>query len=171
MNPIESQVHSISMALEHTSSDVIADLSVSCQDYPVAPTGERLPDQKLGLWISNLLRYGVWIASITVSLGGILYLIRHGLEPVDYQIFHGEPAAFCNPSGIINAVLAGRGQGVIQLGLLILIATPILRVLFSLLFFVQKRDLKYILITALVMGGLIYSLLGAYILNPSHGMG
>ncbi|MBD1909889.1 MULTISPECIES: DUF1634 domain-containing protein [unclassified Leptolyngbya] len=163
MNPPLDQVQSISVALKPSSSDVIADLSVSCQDYPAVPVEGRSRDQKLGLWISNLLRYGVWLASITVFLGGILYLIRHGMEPVDYQIFHGEPAAFCNPSGIVDAVLSGRGRGMIQFGLLILIATPVLRVVLSLLFFISKRDFKYLLITSLVMSGLIYSLLGAYI--------
>lgn len=157
------QVHSVSMALDSSSSDVLVDLSAPCPDHPVSPGGEALSEQALGLWISNLLRYGVWLASITVFVGGMIYLIRHGMEPVDYQIFRGEPDAFRSPSGIINAVLDGRGRGVIQLGLLVLIATPVLRVILSLLFFISKRDLQYILITALVITGLAYSLLGAYL--------
>lgn len=163
MSPIDPRVQSISVALESSSSDVMADFSGSCQDYPLVPVGERSPDQKLAVWISNLLRYGVWLASLTVFLGGILYLIRHGMEPVDYQIFHGEPSAFRNPVGIIESVVLGGGREIIQFGLLILIAIPVLRVILSLLFFIKKRDLKYTLITFLVMSGLIYSLLGAYI--------
>ncbi|MFB2894561.1 DUF1634 domain-containing protein [Aerosakkonemataceae cyanobacterium BLCC-F50] len=119
-------------------------------------------EQQLGLLLSNLLKYGVFLASAVVLVGGILYLIRHGTEPADYRVFHGVPSEFRSPEGVINAVLAGRRRGIIQLGLLILIATPIVRVAISFLAFLRQRDYVYIVVTLLVLSGLIYSLIGAY---------
>lgn len=156
----ESDAQSLSIALDHPS-ELVMDLSIRCQDYPEERT-ETSPDAQLGTLLSHLLRCGVWIATITVLLGGVLYLMRHGMEPVNYQIFRGEPEAFRSPQGVIDAVFAGRRRGIIQLGLLFLIATPVLRVLISLLFFIRQRDFIYVLITGLVMSGLLYSLLGAY---------
>ena len=120
-------------------------------------------EQRLGQWISDLLSYGVLTASAIVCIGGIWYLIRHGAEPVDYHVFRGEPDIFRSPTGIVAAVLAGRARGLIQLGLLLLIATPIARVILSLVTFLRWRDLTYTVITLLVLTGLIYSFIGAYV--------
>jgi uncharacterized membrane protein len=158
--PQESEPQSLSIALDHPS-DLVMDLSSRCQDYP-EERSETSPDARLGAILSHLLRYGVWIATATVLLGGILYLMRHGMEPVNYQIFHGEPDAFRSPQGVIDAVVSGQRRGIIQLGLLFLIVTPVLRVFVSLLFFIRQRDFIYVLITGLVLSGLLYSLLGAY---------
>jgi uncharacterized membrane protein len=162
----EPEVQTISIALEHPPElvppELVVDLSVSCQDYPPQRVDERSPDYRLGTILSNLLKYGVWIATATVLLGGILYLIRHGMEPVNYHIFQGEPDVFRSPAGVIDAVCSGRRRGIVQLGLLFLIATPVVRVLTAFAFFIKQRDLPYIVITGLVISGLLYSLLGAY---------
>ncbi|MFB2876363.1 DUF1634 domain-containing protein [Floridanema aerugineum] len=119
-------------------------------------------EQQLELLLSNLLKYGVFLASAVVLVGGILYLIRHGTEPADYRVFHGVPSEFRSPEGVINAVLAGSRRGIIQLGLLILVATPIVRVAISFLAFLRQRDYVYVVVTLLVLSGLIYSMIGAY---------
>lgn len=160
MSQLDSEIPA-SVALPQPSPDLTIDLSLSCQDYP-PQIDEQSPDYQLGLLLSRLLRYGVWIATATVLLGGILYLRRHGMEPVDYHLFRGEPEIFRSPAGVMQAVGDGRRRGIIQLGLLFLIATPIMRVLVSLVFFLIRRDYIYSLVTGLVMAGLLYSLLGAY---------
>lgn len=125
-------------------------------------TLDRSQEAKLELWISNLLRYGVQLSSLIVLVGGILYLIHHHAEPVDYRVFQGEPAIYRSPSGVVQALLEGHRRGIIQLGLLVLIATPILRVLLSLVTFLRWRDYTYAAITFLVLSGLIYSFVSAY---------
>ena len=55
----------------------------------------------------------------------------------------------------------GRGRGVIQLGLLLLIATPIARVAFSVVGFALERDRMYVVFTLIVLAILLYSLLGS----------
>ncbi|MBX9257989.1 DUF1634 domain-containing protein [Desmonostoc muscorum CCALA 125] len=126
-------------------------------------------EQQLEYLLSNLLKYGVLIASAVVLLGGILYLIHHGAEPAEYHFFRGEPLQFRSPAGVVQAVFSGsdaygglRLRGIIQLGLLLLIATPILRVVISLLAFLLKREFIYVIVTLLVLVSLSYSLLGAY---------
>ena len=129
---------------------------------PGDETLDRSQEAKLENWISNLLRYGVQIASFIVLIGGILYLVRHHAEPVDYRVFRGEPAIYRSPAGVVQALFEGHRRGIIQLGLLVLIATPILRVLLSLVTFLRWRDYTYAAITFLVLSGLIYSFVGAY---------
>jgi len=123
-------------------------------------------EQKLEYLLSNLLVYGVLIASFVVLSGGILYLINHGLDIAEYQVFIGTQSQFHSPTGVVNAVFAGSSQGIIQLGLLILIAVPILRVIISLLTFLLEGEfiyvIIYVIITSLVLASLIYSIVGAY---------
>ena len=123
---------------------------------------ELAQEQQFEQFISNLLKYGVFLSSAIVLVGGILYLIRHGAEPADYRFFLGEPAELRSPKGVIAEVLAGHHRGIIQLGILLLIATPVARVAFSLLAFLWRRDFAYTILTLLVIAGLIYSFLGAY---------
>lgn len=110
--------------------------------------------------VANLLRLGVLIATVVVMLGGVLYLIHHRAEAVNYQFFRGEPPDFRTPEEVAKAVLSGRRRGIIQLGLLLLMATPVARVALSLLIFVQQRDFTYVVVTLMVLTGLMYSILG-----------
>jgi uncharacterized membrane protein len=119
-------------------------------------------EQQLENLLSNLLKYGVLIASAVVLIGGILYLIRHGAEPAGYQFFSGTPSEFRSPTGVVEAVFSGSSRGIIQLGLLLLIAIPIVRVIVSLFAFIRRRDLIYIIVNLFVLAALTYSLIGAY---------
>ncbi|MEH1873103.1 DUF1634 domain-containing protein [Nostoc sp.] len=119
-------------------------------------------EQHFEQFIGNLLRVGVIIATALVLAGGILYLIHHGTEAANYHFFRGELPEFRSPSGVITSVESGRRRGIIQLGLLILIATPVVRVACSLLVYVRQRDFTYILVTLIVLLGLLYSLIGGY---------
>jgi uncharacterized membrane protein len=72
----------------------------------------------------------------------------------------GEPTDLRTLSGIVKDALAFRGRGLIQLGLLLLIATPLARVAFSVLAFAIQRDRLYVVVTLIVLAVLIYSLMG-----------
>lgn len=120
----------------------------------------RWSEHQIEQFIGNLLRFGVLCATSVVLLGGVLYLIRYGNSPANYQFFRGEPADFKSLEGVGTAVLSGRRRGIIQLGLLLLIATPNARVVFSLFAFVRQRDLTYVIVTLIVLTALIYSLVG-----------
>ena len=122
--------------------------------------GQPWSDEKVEKILGNLLRSGVIAAALIVLAGGIIYLFRHGAKPPDYSIFHGVPAEFSSVKGILTSVLGLRSRGLIQLGLLLLIATPVARVAFSIFAFALQRDRIYIVITLIVLGVLIYSLAG-----------
>jgi uncharacterized membrane protein len=112
--------------------------------------------------MSVLLRTGVVLAGLIVLVGGALFLARHPVPLTDYHAFKGEPQEFRTISGIFHEALAFRGRGLIQLGLLVLIATPITRVVFSVFAFLYERDWKYVGFTLIVLGLLLYSLLGGH---------
>ncbi|WP_375510808.1 DUF1634 domain-containing protein [uncultured Nostoc sp.] len=144
------------------SSNTVAQLLNSCEIDVNKNLTKTSSEQQLEYLLSNLMKYGVLIASAIVLLGGILYLIHHGAEPAGYHFFRGEPSEFRSPVGVVKAALSGSDRAIIQLGLLLLIATPIVRVFISLLAFLLQREFIYVIVTLLVMTSLIYSLVGAY---------
>jgi uncharacterized membrane protein len=124
------------------------------------PGSKPWSDEKVEGIVGNLLRSGVIASAFIVLAGGIIYLIRYGGNPPDYSMFRGEPAEFRSVGGILKVALALRSRGLIQLGLLLLIATPVARVAFSVIAFVLQRDRIYIVVTLVVLGVLVYSLAG-----------
>lgn len=123
-------------------------------------TGREWSDRKMQTIIAVLLRAGVILAAVVVIAGAAIYLLRHGSSPADYRVFRGEPTDLRRISGILGDALHLRGRGVIQLGLLLLIATPVARVAFAVFGFAVERDRLYVAITLFVLAVLGYSLLG-----------
>jgi uncharacterized membrane protein len=162
---LESQV--VVIPLKQENSDCVSEafseeVGVALEIHRERNVAKLVSEQQLEQFISNLLKYGVLLSSAVVLVGGILYLMRYGAEPADYRFFLGEPAAFCSPKGVMAEVLAGHYRGIIQFGILLLIATPVARVAFSFLAFLWRRDFAYVVLTFLVLAGLIYSFIGAY---------
>ena len=111
--------------------------------------------------VGNLLRAGVTLSAFVVSVGAVIYLARHGREPATYRVFHGEPSDLRSLSGIVRDAFGLRGRGIIQFGLLLLIATPVVRVAFSIWGFAAEEDRMYMIFTGIVLIVLLYSLLGS----------
>jgi len=120
-------------------------------------------DERLDVTLGYLLRTGVALAASVVCIGGAIFLIRHGESNPDYRAFRGEPPSFRLVSGILRGVGGFSGRAIIQLGLLILIATPVARVAISIYVFFRERDRTYVLATLLVFLLLLYSLFFARI--------
>lgn len=119
-------------------------------------------DQRIDEIMGMLLRTGVVLAAAIVFVGGLVYLMRHRVPVTNYRVFSGEPEELRTISGIFREALAFHGRGLIQLGLLILIATPVARVAFSFFAFLYERDWTYVIVTVLVLGLLLYSLFGGH---------
>ncbi len=111
--------------------------------------------------ISVLLRAGVMLAAAVVLAGGIFYLVHSGHVHPNYRVFHGEPAELTHSSLVIHSAFSDNPEAIIQLGLLLLILTPVTRVLFSVFAFAFERDYMYVVVTLIVLGVLLYSLLAA----------
>jgi len=125
------------------------------------PPKRNWTDQRIENILGNLLRAGVLLSALVVLIGGVIYLLRHGHSPMDFRVFRGEPADLRGVRGIIRDTVALRGRGIIQLGLLLLIATPVARVAFSIFGFAEERDRMYVVFTLIVFSILLYSLTGS----------
>jgi uncharacterized membrane protein len=130
----------------------------------VTTTSAAWNDERLERLIGTLLQVGVVLSGGLVVAGGVIYLIRHGSEPPRYGTFAGEPSDLRTLSGIVAYALSMHGRGIIQLGLLILIATPVARVAFSAVAFALERDWLYVAVTSLVLAVLLFSLTGGHLL-------
>ena len=116
-------------------------------------------EERIDLVVGRLLRIGVSTAAAIVLAGGLLYLIRHGGEPPHVEEFRGEPRALRSVAGILRATTAMSAQGIIQLGVLALVCTPIARVLFTVFAFTRARDYTYVVVALAVLAILLFSLL------------
>jgi uncharacterized membrane protein len=119
-------------------------------------------EYKVEQFIGNLLRGGVLLAAAVVMVGGGLYLVRHGTALPLYGSFRSEPEELRHIPGILADAWALHGRGIIQLGLLLLIATPVARVVCAMGAFVLQRDWLYVSVTVIVLSVLVYSLLGGH---------
>lgn len=108
--------------------------------------------------IGVVLLVGVLASAATVLLGGGVFLWHHGSDPVHYRIFRGEPSDLCTLSGIWADVKSGSGRGIIQIGLILLVAVQLIRVALAGVLFLLSRDKPFVFITAIVLGLLMYAL-------------
>lgn len=119
----------------------------------------KITDTGIERLVSVLLRTGVLLSGVIVLAGGLYYVARHGGETADYHTFRGQPSIDRIVIQIVGGALALRARSIIQFGILVLIATPIARVAFSLVGFAFERDRAYVTITAIVLAILLYSLI------------
>lgn len=118
-------------------------------------------DEKVERIIANLLSTGVFLSAAIVLFGGVIYLMHFGDSTPDYRLFHGEAESLKHIRGILRYAFEFHGRGMIQLGLLLLIATPVARVAFSIFGFAVQRDRMYVIFTLTVLLVLLYSLFGS----------
>jgi uncharacterized membrane protein len=118
----------------------------------------RSADERMDMVISVLLAVGVALAALVVLGGGVAYLMHHGTELPHYAVFRAEPSELRGLGGIARGAAALDPRAIIQLGILLLIATPVARVLFSVAAFARQRDLLYVGATLLVLAILVSNL-------------
>jgi uncharacterized membrane protein len=118
----------------------------------------RVTDENLELAIGRTLQTGVLLAAAVVLVGGILYLFHASGPRPDYSHFHGVAPELRSPSGIWRGMLHADPESTIQFGLLLLIATPVTRVILAGIGFLMERDWLYFWVSAVVLAVLLYSL-------------
>jgi len=122
----------------------------------------KLKDKDIQSLIGSVLRWGVLLSMAVVIIGGVIYLSRHQHEVLDYSKFKGEPDFTRNLSAIVHGIATLRGRAIIQFGIILLIATPITRVLFSAFGFLAEKDYLYVGITLVVLSIIMVSMLGGF---------
>jgi uncharacterized membrane protein len=118
-------------------------------------------DEHLENIIGQLLRAGVLLAAAVVFAGGVGYIIQHHAQHINYRIFNPGTEQLRTLPGIVKLAAAFNSLGVIQLGLVLLIATPIARVAMAVVGFRLERDWMYVLVSSIVLGVLLFSLMHA----------
>ena len=130
-------------------------------DMPQIESPAAWTDQKTEGLIGELLRAGVTAAAVIVVAGAAVFLFRHGLQPANYRVFAGEPSDLREWRGIIHEASHGRGRGIMQFGLLVLLLTPVARVVFAAFAFAMERDWLYVAVSTFVFLVLLYSMAGS----------
>jgi uncharacterized membrane protein len=119
-----------------------------------------MTDHEMDQKIAVLLRVGVILAVVVTLAGGSWHLAQTGGARPNLHVFRGEPAELRSVGGVVRGVAEGQAASLIQLGLLLLIATPIARVAFCAYGFASQRDRTYVAITLIVLAALAASLAG-----------
>lgn len=119
---------------------------------------KRTNDKDLQLIIGNFLRMGVYISMGIVSVGAFIYLTEHAGETVDYATFDANRVNLKTIPAIFLAVGTFKGVAIIQFGLLMLIFTPIARVIMAVVTFFLEKDYLYVAIGLIVLAIIILSL-------------
>jgi uncharacterized membrane protein len=112
--------------------------------------------------ISNLLRLGVVLSLSLVSAGILLTFFHHPDYFSSAQALRRLTAPEHVPhslADVLAGVVAVRGQAVVMVGLMVLMATPVIRVALSLLIFSRQRDRVFVGVTSVVLGLLLLSFL------------
>jgi len=120
----------------------------------------RWNDHQVQQAVGGVLRFGVLTAALVTALGGVFFLVQHGGESVHYARFRGEPSELSSLVGILRGAVHFDARSLTQLGLVLLIDTPVARVALSLVGFLMERDRKYQVITLVVLLILLGSLVG-----------
>jgi uncharacterized membrane protein len=123
-------------------------------DQPLsAPTGD------LEAKLSKLLSASVLLAAGVGLVGIVMYLLEHRGVREDLSVFVPEPEGLREPGQIAAGAWALDSAAVLQLAVLLLVLTPIARVVFSLVMFAVRRDWLYVVVTTIVLGALAVGLL------------
>jgi uncharacterized membrane protein len=108
--------------------------------------------------MGQLLRIGVVFASTVVASGGFFYLQDHAGSRPDYRTFVAHPISLRHPAELVAGISRGGADAIIELGILLLVATPIARVIFAAVAFAIERDRLYVAISLIVLAVLLYGL-------------
>jgi uncharacterized membrane protein len=117
-----------------------------------------MTDKQLQSMIGILLRTGVIAAAVIVAASGVFFLVRHHADPPQYARFTTESADLRSISGILSSSVRLNSEAMMQLGILLLIATPIARVALAAVGFYFERDYLYVAVSLIVLTVLLFSL-------------
>jgi len=130
---------------------------------------EKDKSRQVELVISHVLRYGVVTSLVVVVIGTILSFVHHPdylSSKAELHRLTAHDASFPNTiTDSAKSVLHGRGRGIVIWGLLLLVATPVMRVAVSIVGFVYEKDWLFVVITSTVLALLLLS----FVLGKAEG--
>jgi len=120
----------------------------------------RYGSRPMELWISRVLLGGVVLAAAIILAGLALFLVK-GTAGESLSDLVDQQKAAVDFGSILRGIGGADGKSLIQLGLFVLILTPISRVAMSLFFFLRERDRVFVAMTAVVLCILLGGLIGS----------
>lgn len=114
-------------------------------------------EQRVRLILARIMVWGVVLAAGVMLVGGVMYGIKHdGGRPAD-TTFSGEPSRLRGPVDIVEGVIAGHDASLIQVGVLLLLLNPLVRVAFAAVGYASSRNWMYAGFSAVVFTVLVVS--------------
>jgi uncharacterized membrane protein len=126
---------------------------------PPLPPESRWSDEHVEQFIGRLLQLGVVVAALVTIAGAIILLASSGGSVADFHVFRGASSGLRSVGAIVRGVAALDGRAITQLGLVLLILTPVARVALTLWAFLRQHDRLYVLVTTIVLALLLYGLI------------
>jgi uncharacterized membrane protein len=120
-----------------------------------------LNDKQVEIFIGQVLRSGVLLSCFVTVIGLGLFLLRHASSTPNYHVFHSVNGRLRSLRELVPDAFRGNPMAIIQLGVLLLIATPVARVAFLVGSFALERDRMYVIVSATVLVILLGSILFA----------
>ncbi|HTU49327.1 MAG TPA: DUF1634 domain-containing protein [Acidobacteriaceae bacterium] len=121
----------------------------------------RPTDKQVEILIGKVLRSGVLLSCFVTLIGLVLYLMHYAAATPSYHVFHSINAPLRSVYALIPRAFHGYPLAIIQLGVLLLIATPVARVAFLVGAFALEGDRMYVVVSATVLIILLGSILFA----------
>lgn len=107
----------------------------------------EVKDKDIQSLLGKLLRAGVFTSLVCTTIGGIIYLYHNGWSSINYNTFENTSLHRISFFSSHDPL----GVYIIKIGVLVLILTPIARVLFSLVAFFLEKDYLYTTISTIVL--------------------
>ena len=127
---------------------------------------EGRAEAELNDTIGDVLRYGVALSSAFVLLGLVLMLLAPppGVpDSLQGMLATGFGGPTLSLASLLGGIAGGNPVSILELGTLILVTTPLVRVAASVLLFLKEKDMLYVGITLLVLSMLLFAV---FVLGP-----
>ncbi|WP_231459154.1 MULTISPECIES: DUF1634 domain-containing protein [unclassified Pedobacter] len=121
---------------------------------------KELEEKDIQVILGTLLRAGVIISMTIVLIGGFIFLVHNKGAVTDYKVFTPELSKFSSIAEIFEGLLTFKGDAIVQFGVLMLIFTPIARIVFAIFSFLLEKDYLYVLIGFIILAIIAISLSG-----------
>ena len=110
-------------------------------------------------WLSYILLSGLTISLLFITIGTILFFLKNDHQPINQMMYSSNPNHLNTIYRILDHARQWDALAIIQLGILILIITPLMRVLTCLWIFLIEKDYLYIFLACIVLSILLYSVI------------
>lgn len=118
-----------------------------------------MTERELDLVVGRLLQIGVLLAAVVVCVGLPMYLATHANAVADFHVFQRQPEQLRHVGSILAGALRLDAGSMVQLGVLLLVLTPVARVLFTFVAFALHRDRAFVLLSGIVLALLLFGLI------------